>query len=93
MLEPYVTSNLSGLPGIAHGFFTRLGGVSEGIYTSLNCGLGSNDDPAAVRENRARVQAHLGAGCLLSAHQVHSAKAVVVTGLGKTVNARRSTPS
>jgi polyphenol oxidase len=80
MLEPYVTANLAGLPGIAHGFFTRLGGVSQGIYAGLNCGLGSNDDPAAVRENRARVQAHLGATCLLSAHQVHSATAIVVTG-------------
>lgn len=80
MLDPYVTSNLSGLPGIAHGFFTRHGGVSEGIYAGLNCGLGSNDDRAAVRENRARVQAHLGASCLLTAHQVHSATAIVVTG-------------
>ena len=44
--------------GIAHGFFTRHGGVSQGIYASLNCGLGSRDDPAAVGENRARVAAH-----------------------------------
>ena len=43
--------------GIAHGFFTRHGGVSQGGYASLNCGLGSKDDPAAVRENRARVAA------------------------------------
>jgi YfiH family protein len=80
MLDPFVTSNLFALPGIAHGFFTRQGGVSKGIYAALNCGLGSQDDAAAVRENRARVQAHLGASCLLTAHQVHSATAVVVTG-------------
>jgi len=80
MLEPFVTSNLAGLSGIAHGFFTREGGVSQGIYAGLNCGLGSNDDAAAVRENRTRVQAHLGAQCLLTAHQVHSATAIVVTG-------------
>ena len=80
MLDPFVTSNLAELPGIAHGFFTRHGGVSEGIYASLNCGLGSNDVAAAVRENRARVQAHLGAHCLLSAHQIHSATAITVTG-------------
>ncbi|MEJ8572226.1 peptidoglycan editing factor PgeF [Microbaculum marinum] len=43
------------LPGIRHGFFTRHGGVSEGIYGSLNIGLGSRDDPARVAENRGRV--------------------------------------
>ena len=42
-------------PASRHGFFTRHGGVSQGGYASLNCGLGSKDDPAAVRENRARV--------------------------------------
>jgi YfiH family protein len=59
--------------GIAHGFFGREGGVSEGIYASLNCGPGSRDDPAAVAENRTRVQAALGAESLLSLSQVHSA--------------------
>ena len=59
--------------GIAHGFFGREGGVSEGIYASLNCGPGSRDDPAAVAENRTRVQAALGAVSLLSLSQVHSA--------------------
>ncbi len=59
--------------GIAHGFFGREGGVSEGIYASLNCGPGSRDDPAAVGENRMRVQAALGAESLLSLSQVHSA--------------------
>ena len=46
---------LDTLPGIRHGFMTRAGGVSEGIYASLNCGPGSRDDAANVAENRARV--------------------------------------
>ena len=71
MPKPLLASGLARLPGIAHGFFTRQGGVSRGIYASLNCGAGSKDDPAAVRENRARVAAHLGASNLLSAYQVH----------------------
>jgi YfiH family protein len=59
--------------GIVHGFFGREGGVSEGIYASLNCGPGSRDDPAAVVENRTRVQTMLGGESLLSLSQVHSA--------------------
>ena len=64
---------LGGLSGIGHGFFTRQGGISTGIYASLNCGLGSNDDPAHVLENRARVAATLGVKTanLVSAYQVH----------------------
>jgi len=78
MLQPLLADCLSGLPRIAHGFFTRAGGVSEGIYASLNCGLGSKDDVAAVRENRARVGARLGADHLLSLHQVHGTVALTV---------------
>jgi YfiH family protein len=78
MLEPLTAPNFTGLPHIAHGFFTRHGGVSLGDYSSLNCGLGSKDDPAAVRENRARVAAMLGARSLDTAHQIHSATAIVV---------------
>jgi YfiH family protein len=58
---------------IRHGFFTRQGGVSTGIYAALNCGLGSNDDPAHVAANRARCAEMLGvapAG-LVTAYQVH----------------------
>jgi polyphenol oxidase len=63
---------------VRHGFFTRLGGVSTGIYSSLNCGPGSNDDPNSVAENRARVAEMLGAAPdkLVTLFQVHSAKAV-----------------
>ena len=73
-----VTSPL--LRPLAHGFFTREGGVSTGIYASLNGGQGSRDDPAAVAENRARIARHLGAAHLVSVHQVHGATAVQVTG-------------
>ena len=57
-----------------HAFFTRRGGVSTGIYDSLNVGLGSSDDPAAVRENRRRCAAVFGAGedHLFTAYQIHS---------------------
>lgn len=63
---------LAALPGIAHGFFGREGGVSTGLYTSLNCGPGSRDDKASVAENRGRVAAALGAGRLTSLAQIHS---------------------
>ena len=73
--------SLSGLDGIAHGFFGRTGGVSEGIYQSLNCGHGSKDNREAVSENRRRVAVALGqssADQVLTLFQVHSAKALVV---------------
>lgn len=64
---------LAALPGIAHGFFGREGGVSTGLYASLNCGPGSRDDKAAVAENRARVAAALAPGArLVSLAQIHS---------------------
>lgn len=70
------------IDGIAHGFFTRQGGCSTGVFASLNCGLGSGDDRAKVLANRAIVANQLGVepGSLLSPWQVHSADAVVVTG-------------
>lgn len=75
---PVLTSPLlSGLPGVRHAFFTRQGGVSQGIYASLNVGVGSKDEPEAVQENRRRAAAHLGGG-LVTAYQVHSATAHVV---------------
>jgi YfiH family protein len=60
------------LPGIAHGFFAAEGGVSEGLYASLNCGPGSKDAPEAVAENRRRVAEALGAQSLVSLSQIHS---------------------
>jgi YfiH family protein len=67
-------------PGIAHGFFGRTGGVSGGIYASLNCGPGSGDDKAHVAENRRRVREAMGAGELNTLYQVHSPNVVAVTG-------------
>lgn len=73
--------SLAALPGIRHAFFTRRGGVSTGIYASLNGGTGSSDDPAAVAENRARMAREIGVepGRLVACWQVHSADAVLAT--------------
>ena len=68
------------LAKVRHGFLGRQGGVSAGIYASLNCGLGSDDDAAAVRENRARALAAVAAdAALVTLHQVHSPTVVAVT--------------
>ena len=66
--------------GVRHGFFTRAGGVSRGIYRGLNAGVGSQDARENVAENRGRVAAWLGVGpqCLLSLYQTHSPDALVV---------------
>ena len=71
---------LDGEPGIRHAFFTRQGGVSEGIYASLNCGFGSADAPDKVAQNRALAAAHLSlaADRLVSCHQVHGTATVTV---------------
>jgi polyphenol oxidase len=81
-LSPVISPDLAALPGIAHAFFTREGGVSGGIYASLNGGLGSADDAAAIVENRSRMAATLGVGPanLVSLWQVHSPDVAVVTG-------------
>ncbi|HEY8268814.1 MAG TPA: peptidoglycan editing factor PgeF [Xanthobacteraceae bacterium] len=70
---------LGALKRVRHAFFTREGGVSEGVYASLNGGLGSNDDPAHVTENRKRITAALevAEGALAVAYQIHSPDAVV----------------
>jgi YfiH family protein len=78
---PFLTAESLGIPGVAHGFFTRLGGVSEGFYASLNGGVGSRDAPEAVTENRARIAAALGAAPdrLAVPFQIHSSDAVAIT--------------
>lgn len=67
------------LSGIRHGFFTRQGGVSGGLYASLNGGLGSRDDADNVAKNRARMAAVLAVqpSCLLTAYQTHSRQVIV----------------
>ena len=70
------------LPGIAHGFFTREGGHSQGIFATLNCGLGSGDHIELVKKNREQVAAALGVANehLVSGYQVHGTDVAVVTG-------------
>jgi YfiH family protein len=71
--------SLAALPGVRHAIFTPRGGVSTGVNASLNAGIGSHDDPAAVAENRARMAAALRVSPprLLTAYQVHSATVIV----------------
>ena len=76
------SSLLTAIPGLRHAFFTREGGVSTGIYDSLNGGVGSRDDPAHVRENRARMATAMGVAPdhFLTVYQVHSPDVAVVSG-------------
>jgi len=73
------SKSLREMKTIRHGFFTREGGVSGGIYASLNCGLGSKDKTRAVMENRRLVCEKLGVepGALITVHQHHSADVVI----------------
>jgi YfiH family protein len=73
---------LSSIPGLRHAFFSREGGVSEGIYAGLNGGIGSKDVAANVAENRRRMAQQIGVSPdrFLSVHQVHSPDVVVATG-------------
>jgi hypothetical protein len=74
------TGPLNDLPSVRHGFFCRTGGVSEGLFSSLNCGYGSGDDKAKVTENRRRAMAEmdLEGDRLVTAYQVHSPEVVEV---------------
>lgn len=76
------SSLLSAIPGLRHAFFTREGGVSSGIYAALNGGLGSNDDPVLVAENRRRMAEQMGVAPthFLNLHQIHSPDTVVASG-------------
>ena len=66
---------------LKHGFFTAHGGISTGVYDSLNCGYGSKDDPASIDENRRRVAAGLGFAPdkLFGLKQYHSATAILLS--------------
>ena len=75
-IEPITAPGL----GVAHGFLTRRGGVSRGLYASLNCGRGSGDDPGAVERNRALAARAVGERPIVTMRQVHSARTVVVRG-------------
>jgi YfiH family protein len=77
----FLTAESLRLPGVAHGFFTRLGGVSRGVYASLNAGIGSRDALEAVTENCARAAAALGVAAehLAVPYQIHSPDAVAIS--------------
>jgi YfiH family protein len=79
-VPPFVTAPSLSHTNARHAFFTRAGGVSTGVYASLNGGTGSRDDPENVRENRSRMAAALGVSAerFLVPFQVHSADAIVV---------------
>jgi len=80
MTAPTLASPLlADLPGVRHAFFTRQGGVSKGLFDSLNVGIGSGDDPACVAENRDRAAKAMGGdgSALATCYQIHSAIAVV----------------
>lgn len=75
--NPIRAASLNGIP---HGFLGREGGVSSGILTGLNVGLGSQDDREAIQENRRRAVASVLSGAqLVTLHQVHSPDAIAVT--------------
>jgi YfiH family protein len=78
----FESSLLQAVPGLRHAFFSREGGVSEGIYASLNGGVGSKDAPAHVQENRRRMAESLGVAPshFLTVYQIHSPDVAVVTG-------------
>lgn len=77
MTAPFVTA--APLDGVAHGFFGRRGGVSDGELASLNCGLGSGDAPELIAENRRRAaDAILPAAALAGLYQVHGNRCVII---------------
>lgn len=76
---------------IKHGFFTRRGGASSGIFAGLNCGLGSSDQHDIVTLNRARVADAMGVDAthLVGVHQIHSANVIIVENTKATLDAPR----
>ena len=77
MVNPLIHQDLK---GVSHGFFTRVGGLSKGIYAGLNVGLGSDDQKRDVFTNRDIVKRKMKADVLCSAYQVHSSTVSVITG-------------
>ena len=72
-----------------HGFFTRKGGASSGIFAGLNCGTGSTDQAEIVAINRARVAQAMGVAVdqMMTVHQVHSADVLTVTAATRSARA------
>ncbi|MGL5167864.1 MAG: peptidoglycan editing factor PgeF [Afipia sp.] len=88
----FASSLLSAVPGLRHAFFSREGGVSSGIYTSLNGGIGSDDDAAHVTENRRRMAEYLGVtpARFLTAFQIHSPDVAIATAPWDTASRPRA---
>lgn len=82
MADYLTAATLDATACVRHGFFTRKGGVSGGLYAGLNCGIGSMDERAAVTENRARVAHAMGIARdrLITPYQIHSANVVTADG-------------
>lgn len=78
MLQPHVSPLLKATPHIAHGFFNRHGGVSQGIYDSLNGGPGSHDASENVVENRRRLQSYFSAERIYALYQCHSNRVITI---------------
>lgn len=79
LAQPVEVNRSDVLSGVPHGFLGRKGGVSKGLVAGLQAGLGADDDPEAVAENRRRaVEAVLPKGRLVTCYQVHSAKVEIV---------------
>lgn len=74
-----IEANELSIQGVSHGFFTRLGGISNGTYSSLNCGFGSDDEQSNVAHNRSIVADTLGlpGGCISTPYQTHSSDVVI----------------
>lgn len=88
----FASPRLSAISGLRHAFFTREGGVSGGIYASLNGGVGSDDDPAHVTENRRRMAEHLGVqpAQFLTVFQIHSPAVAVAAAPWDTASRPRA---
>ncbi|HVI53273.1 MAG TPA: peptidoglycan editing factor PgeF [Candidatus Sulfotelmatobacter sp.] len=78
--EMITVSTLNEVLRIRHGFFTRQGGVSEGLYASLNCGFGSQDNPEHVTANRNLAMSTLDVPpqCLATVYQQHTTKVSII---------------
>lgn len=74
----FLHNEFSTIPHIHYGFFGRKGGVSTGVYDSLNCAYGSNDDHTYVTQNRDIIRSHFGDRTLITAHQTHSNRCVTI---------------
>jgi YfiH family protein len=78
--------NLSGIPGLRHGVFTRRGGYSQGPYQSLNVGLSGDDDPENVIKNRQAIEQVMANGETVFIHQVHGTRVVVFPQMERGAN-------